>query len=293
MGNGIRDFWHFVFSWCFGSNMFERAQEILSFNPSTGIYATVWNVVAAIYENVCVPVGMGLVLIYFLVNLIERSMQQQQIDVEQVVKLLMKLVIGLYFIENGLTLMTKIYSMGIAFLNDILNATTVDGVSVGEEVIRGAWTSLTGKEWDENWGVIQAILGSLVLIFEMIIPFVGRIIINFVIECVCWFRLIEFYILTAMAPIAMSDFFTEGTHSNGWRFVKNYLAMALQMGVIMLAVVACNAINAGIIPTTDFESIGDVVGWITWFIKSIGLGAACCAVVLKSRSLAKEIVGAQ
>lgn len=287
----IRDFFQNWLDFIFGNGMFSMCQEILNLNPSNGDYATIWRVVTGVYDNVCVPIGMGLVLIYFMVNLIERSMQQQQIDVEQVIKLLLKLAFGLYFIENGLELMAQLYSMGISFLNSIVDANSVDGATVGDAIVHGLWTSLTGEEWEGKWNVLDVIIKGIPLLLMLIIPFIGMFIITLICIAVCYFRLIEFYIMTCAAPIAMSDFFTEGTHSNGWKFVKNYIAIALQMGIIMLALIAFNGIMAGVTPSA-------VSGWsiimIVWFwIEYLALGAACCAVLLKSRSIAKEIVGVQ
>lgn len=287
----IRDFFQIWLNFIFGNGMFSMCQEILNLNPSNGNYATIWRVVTGIYDNVCVPIGMGLVLIYFMVNLIERSMQQQQIDIEQIIKLFLKLFIGLYFIENGLELMSELYSLGISFLNSIVGANSVGGSTVSDAIVRGLWTSLTGESWEGEWNVLDVIIKGVPLLLMLIIPFLGMFIITLICIAVCYFRLIEFYIMTCAAPIALSDFFTEGTHGNGWRFVKNYIAIALQMGIIMLALIVFSGIMAGITPSA-------VSGWtiimIIWFwIEYLALGAACCAVILKSRSIAKEIVGVQ
>lgn len=280
----------------FGNGMLGMAKNILDINPSTGSFSTVWKVFAGLYENVCVPLGMGIVLIYFLANLMERSMQQQQMDVEHVIKMLLKLVVGLYFIEHGLELMTSIYSMGLSFLNEIVGKKSVGEYTAGDTIAHEAWKSLSGEEWEGKWSFIQNISKGLPLLLQLMLPYILSWLIQLVVCAVCFFRLIEFYIITCMAPIALSDFFTEGLHGNGWRFLKNYMAIALQMGVILLAIVAFNGIIVGFLPKTG---LADVVVPIVGLGKAayviimyIACGAACCAILLKSRTLAKEIVGA-
>lgn len=290
----VRDLLQSWVSYVFGGGMFSIAVDFLDINPSTGNFATIWRVVSGVYNNVCVPIGMGLVLIYFMVNLIERSMQQQQLDVEQVIKLLLKLVIGLYFIENGLRLMTEIYSLGFSFLDSIISAKGGD-YSAGDAIAKEAWKSLTGEEWEGEWNVLENFTKSIPIILQLILPYIFSWVIQLICLAVCAFRLIEFYIMTCTAPIALSDFFTEGVHGNGWRFVKNYIAMALQMGIVMLAIVAFNGIVSAFLPKTGLaDLVVPVVGLgkAAYFILVyLAVGASCAGVMLKSRSLAKDIVG--
>lgn len=309
----------------FGNGMLSIAESILDINPSTGKYGTLWRVFEGIYDNICVPVGMGLVLIYFMVNLIERSMQQQQFDMEQAVKLLLKLIFGMYFIEHGLTLMTSIYSLGLSFIKSIVSTNSYNqlyqcarcstefeevvtkcplcggivnamgAIAAGDGLAKDAWENLSGEKWNGDWSILESFTKGIPLMLQMVFPYLLSWGIQLICSAVCFFRLIEFYIMTCMAPIAFSDFFTEGMHSNGWRFVKNYLALALQMGVIMLGILAFNGIVSGLLPESGLE---DVVVPILGIGKALYIvilylacGVACCAVLLKSRAIAKEIVG--
>lgn len=354
----IRNLYQSFVEAIFGQGLFEGVVEILSSNPSTGEFAGVWQVISTVYEYICVPLGMGLVLIYFMINVIERSMHQQQFDMEQMVKMLLKLVFGMYFIQHGLDLMASIYSLGISFLNGIINGGDAVGflcnncgqileemfaecplchigvvnepvhstLSVSEQIVQGAWAALTGEEWEGNWGPLDTLNQLPGLTIAILLPGLGAILIKLVASAVCFFRLIEFYLQTCMAPIALADFFTEGTHGNGWRFVKNYIALALQMGIILLAIVAFNAISVAYLPNTAFWQVAehaganlgagpvvDIIANAVSFVndlfdiphslysqtemyrefcwKYLALGFSCTAILLKSRSLAKEIVG--
>ena len=266
----------------FAGGVFDDVGSVLSLNPSTGIYETVWNVAVAIYDGVCVPIGTALVLIYFLVNIIEK-VTQQNFDLEYVIKSLLKLFVGLYLIQNGLSLMTTIYSLSFSFLNEVVS----NSISQGELQITAqtAFKQLTGEEWNQtaSWGFIKSFNHTWDYI-TIFIPWLGIMVLKIVVRFVCYTRLIEFYIKTATAPIALSDFFTEGMHSNGWKFIKGYIAIALQAGVIMLATVIFNALSAGIYTSGE--------GWWAFIIKYLALGFATVGVMLKSLSLTKEIVGA-
>ena len=281
----------------FGTGMFESAEGILGVNPSDGRYQTIWKVISGLYDNVCVPIAVGLVLIYFMIHLIERSMQQQQLDLEQIVKSLMKLILGLYFIQHGLELMAEIYGLGMAFLNDIVSSNSVGSSTPGDAIAREAWKELTGENWDGDWGIWDAFSKGMPLFLQLFLPWLGSQIIKLIAIGVCFFRWIEFYILTCTAPFALSDFFTEGLHGNGWRFVKNYIALALQGGIIMLAIVIFNGIIVTFLPSGSLVDMAvPIVGMgkaAYFLLMYLAGGAACGAVMLKSRSLAKEIIGVQ
>lgn len=273
--------------WCqqiFGSSLFSDVETVLRINPSSGAYSGVWSTISNIYQNVCVPIGMGLVLIYFMVNLLEKSTQQQGFDLEHMIKLLLKLFVGLYFIQHGLELMASIYSLGFAFLTDIANVSSADFAS--NSFARDAWTSLTGESWNGDWGFFESIGKIFSVGIPLLIPWLVTLVMKVIVNFVCYSRLIEFYIRTAAAPIALSDFFTEGVHGNGWRFVKGYIAVALQAGVIMLSIVIFNAIAAGLFP----ESM--TVEYWGFLLKYLAVAFATIGVMLKSLSLTKELIGA-
>ncbi len=280
----------FLIGWVddiFGEGLFDSVESVLSMNPSNGDFASVWSIVNTLYNNVCVPIAMGLVLIYFMVNLIEKSTQQQSLDLEHIIKLLLKLIIGLYFIEHGLELMASIYGLGFSFLNSIIGHNNAGDI-MPADIKANVWKELADENINENidWGVLDTIGKGLTILLELVFPWLCTIVMKVVINFVCYTRLIEFYIKTITAPIALSDFFTEGVHGNGWKFIKGYIAIALQAGVIMLAVVVFNGIADGIV-----EGAGD--GYWAFLIKYLALGFATIGIMIKSLSLTKEVVGAQ
>ena len=286
----------FLIDWVsdiFGSGLFSSVESILNWNPSSGEFTTVWGIICNVYENVCVPIGMGLVLIYFMVNVIEKSTQQQSIDVEHIIKLLLKLFIGLYLIEHGLEIMASIYSLSFGLVKGIAGLQSDDAAygGPGNDVVAAIWKQLTGEDInkDVKWGVLDVFSKFIPVFFQLILPWIFTLIMKIVVYFVCYTRLIEFYLKTAAAPIALSDFFTEGVHSNGWKFVKGYIATALQAGIIMLAVVVFNGIAGGIM-NGGVAGILDI-GYMLFTIKYLALGIATIGVMLKSLSLAKELVG--
>lgn len=279
----------FLISWVndiFGEGLFSSVEGVLKMNPSTAPFDSVWSIVQTLYNNVCVPIAMGLVLIYFMVNLIEKSTQQQSLDLEHVIKLLLKLVIGLYFIEHGLELMASIYEISFGFLNNIIGQNKASDI-MPANIAADVWKELADEDINANikWGVLDTIGKGMLILLELVFPWLCTIIMKVVINFVCYTRLIEFYIKTIAAPIALSDFFTEGVHGNGWKFIKGYIAIALQAGIIMLAVVVFNGIADGI-----FAGAGS--GYWAFLIKYLALGFAAIGVMIKSLSLTKEIVGA-
>ena len=271
----------------FGTGLFDDVQGILLLNPSSGLYRDVWNIVSSLYTNVCVPIAMGLVLIYFMVNIIEKSTQQQSLDLEHIIKLLMKLVLGLYLIEHGLEIMAEFYSLGLSFLQSVIGE--AKAAYKANDLIESAWYGLTGEGLTGSWGTLESLGKFMDLFWDLGIPFIVIKILTVVVNFVCYTRLIEFYLRTATAPIALSDFFTEGVHSNGWKFLKSYIAVALQAGIIMLAVVVFNAIASALLGSSPDLSGGNY--W-SFMVKYLALAFATAGLMIKSLSLTKEIVGA-
>lgn len=287
-----------------GGGMFTFPASFVLINPSTGNYSAAWDTITTLYDSVCVPLGMGLMLIFFMVGMIERSMQQQQLDVEQVIKMLLRLVLGLYLVENGLEIMAQIYSLGLSFARDIWELNTYEGLN--EDITHAAWKIMTGEDWEGSWNFLESIVIGFPTMITLMFPYVGSTILVITLYFTIFGRLLEFYIMTCTAPIALSDFFIEGTHSNGWRFLKDYLAGALQLGMVLLIWIIFTALTASLLPATSWylyaEDIASgaiaapeeqtyTLDWLMFGAEYIALACAGSSAMLKSRTWAKELLG--
>lgn len=266
--------------------MFAPIYDLLSINPTTGDYSTVWKTVQRLYDEAVVPVATGIMLIYFLVAILEKS-KADQFNLEQFLMIFIKLIIAQYLIENGLTVLTWIYSLGFSFLNAITDVVGKD-TTFSKDTADAVWNVLVGEDVDPSDGFKLKYLGTVIgALCQLIIPFLITMILKIVVYFICYTRLIELYVRTCIAPIALADFFTEGIHGSGWKFLKNYMAIALQGAIIMVAAVIFTALAAGLLKGT----IADSSGYWSWLVKYLALAGATVGLMFKSLTLCKEMVG--
>ena len=80
-------------------------------NFDSGVFGTLWNGLESIYELV-IPIGYLLVILYFVLEIIEHT-TRDSFNIEQLIKMLIKLFVGVIFITNGLKLLK-----GVATFNN-------------------------------------------------------------------------------------------------------------------------------------------------------------------------------
>ena len=272
-----------MFNFCFVDGIFNGVRDILTINPTTGDYKSLWAGVTFIYENIVSPIGVGLLFIYFLVHVISR-ISSERFSWDQIFLLCGKLVVTVFIIDNGLDIMGQLYGYGVSLINEFADYITGDpsqsfeDLNYGKTALGPAWKEISGGvAWGEDPGLIDTILG----VFKLIIPFFGVWVIRIVIQVICYARLIEILVRSALAPLAFADFYSEGLNGAGWKFMKSYFATCLQ-GLTILIIVSLFGTLAGVIETNS--------GFFTFSIKYLVIGFSACAAIAKSQSLVKEII---
>lgn len=271
-----------MFESVFGGGMFSAIKDILLANPSDpeGGYYAAWKIVQDIYDSVVVPVGLGIMIIWFLVGFMQKA-TSEQMNFDQIFLLCVKLVVSFYLIKNGFNLFCDIWGLGNALLRDL---TGTPGTGAATEQIKiDAWNALTGQEitkWadaeDPGW------LDSLLCMAKLLFPWIVAAILKGCATFIAYSRMLEMLLRMTLAPIALSDFMLEGLHSGGWRYLKTFLAICLQGFVIMLIAQLFTALT---IPSSGKDFMDIVVGYLVISVSAIAL-------MFKSLSVCKEIVGA-
>lgn len=267
-----------MFKTVFGGGMFDKILDILTINPTTGEYAIVWVLVESIYKDIMVPVALALMIVWFLVAFIEKA-ASEQVTFEQIFLLTAKLIAAKWIIENGLDIFATLWSLGISLTRQIYGVINSPGGLAFDT--NALWKSLTGQKWSEDLGLVK----SLGVAFQLLLPWIASLIMSGIATFICYSRLLELLTRIIFAPVAVSDFITEGLRGSGWRYLKNFLAIALQGAFIICISGLFSRLMAGVVPTTG--EFWDVL------IKYLVFSFAACALMFKSLSLSKEIVGVQ
>lgn len=235
-----------------------------------------------VYHDIMVPIGIGLMIIWFLVTLTEKA-THDQFNFEQMFMLFAKLIAAKYIIDNGMDLFMKMWDIGISLASSISYETEVYDTAK----IHQLWEQFFGKSWNQKLGIAY----SIYLLLQLLIPWVAAWVLSLAVRFICVSRMIEVYIRMMFAPIAVSDFMTEGTHGTGWRFLKSFFAICLQ-GAMLIAIGALySALTGESLSHLNLSDFSGVLGLVNYTLETLIYALAALALMFKSLSLSKEIVG--
>jgi len=182
------------------------------------------NVVGAIE-----PIAFSLAAFFFMIGFLKKTMMFEFVTMENVVKCLLRLVVGKILIDNSLFLVEQ-----FAFVcNDLIAAVT-------NEVQNALnYTAGQGQAVDLARFVLQFTqLGLIDKIFQMIIYFPQWIVIQvckIIIFVQLWGRFLLITLYAMVSPIPFAGIITEETSGFTKTFVQNYAAILLQ-GLVMLLI---------------------------------------------------------
>ena len=145
---------------------------------------------------------------------------------------------------------------------------------------------------------------------KLILPYILVTLGNLAIMFICISRLLELVVRVIFAPIAVSDIFTNGENSSGFRYLKKIFAYGLQFVMVVVISMAFSTILkmgifsngasasslAAILTRTSFSEEGckqfvnTMVG-SGHYIARTALQAAKFIIIMKSLSICNEIVG--
>jgi len=219
----------------------------------------------SITENSTVTSVMGIIkslalsvlVIFFLIELISKSMSVHKMTFEMVIMMLLKLVLAKILIENCQPLLKMIEDIGVYIFKNI--------------AIGGGASDLGDMQ---GTGGFTYFFLSLFMFFFLIGVSLGT-------YTVIYGRVIELSILWVVAPIAIASFGNDQFKGTGKKFIQDIASIALQLPIIILIIIVMDiaqaAMNSGGIG-------GGIIG--TFTLKSVML-----SLITKSRSIATKITG--
>ncbi|MGN0710253.1 MAG: hypothetical protein ACI4LO_00730 [Anaerovoracaceae bacterium] len=277
----------------FGGGMFKGVYDLLNvlLIGDGAKYSSAAKLVEKVYDNLMVPIALAFLVIFFVCTLVEKTTNEQA-NLEQMFLLFAKLVVGVFLIDKGFDIMVYFQQLGVAFLGDFYNYT--DGMMKGgggydiskNKNLQKLYEEYVGVEWPASPGWFDTFKnifsgGTLSLLMAWMFSFILKA----AIYLIMFMRILEIYIRTMFAPLALSDVLYQGLNSTGFRFLKGYLAVSLQMVVIYGCMVLNTVIAADI-------AKGAAAANSIFLFKYIGLTAATIGILFKSQSLVKEFIGA-
>lgn len=197
-----------------------------AFNP------TIWAGIRSISETVVMPIAyviLGLFLMFELYNIAVRTdgMNTGSMSVEIVFRTMFKIVVCKLFLENSYLILDAIFGVSSAIVSGVDGYFSVGGGSLAGADLTAIEASIEAMDF---WSLLFTALQ--VGIINLLVMIMGWIVIVIV-----YGRMIELFVLTAVAPIPIATFPNGEMSQIGKNFLKTYAAVCLQ-GVFIILVMA-------------------------------------------------------
>ena len=239
--------------------------------------------------NAFSSVGMVFMLMFWGIGYFDMLMQNNnQMFLEQIVKKLILLVIGMMVIANAKEIVVFCVSLGDAIWRATGFSTAVSGADYSTANAVGKFIK---AEFDAasnifaNWGV------ALTYVVQLFFPWLISVVAGWGVKIFAIARYLEVCIIAAVSPLLFCDVSNAHggfTHSAAFRGMRQVLALAIQGIVILAGLKLCSAISADIIgPTTGIDSSN----FLDIGFAMVAVGLAKLGITAKSQQIARQLVG--
>jgi len=267
----------------FGNELYISIKDAVLFNVDGA-----WTILSDIYDRAILPVGYSLLVLYFLIELMEKT-THENLNFEHFLRLFIKLIVGKILMDNAIDVLAGLLAIGNSLataISEKFGGGFLDGSDNANSQIVNI-TLLKESASDLN------LFESIGVWARLITPQLANMVVLAMAKVVCWSRSIEIVVRAMLAPIAMPDIFSEGTRGHGFRYLKRFLAVSLQGVIILAIVIAMNQLNIQVINETNQAPITDVtqIPW-NYFVTSIAMGFTTVTLIQRSKDWANDVVGA-
>lgn len=240
-------------------------QDPAQFNP------TAWSIVNQIY-SVFLAIGFSLLALFFLMEFIQKVIKTgpENLSWEPIVTVLLKLAIAKFLMSNCLKFLTLILGLTSGWITQIntMGGTTSTTSQMAPQIIDAASKMNVFQQLQFMAGMAPMGMTLFILKIVMMVIVYGR--------------MIELYILTAVAPLPIATAVNDGLSGTAKKFFMRYVSVCIQ-GVVILII--CK-IYGGIISNV-------ALGGSLWTIVFNGVLATSVIVyvIVRSSRWANTIVG--
>lgn len=179
----------------------------------------IWSIITSV-NSAILPIGYSLLTLFFLLGLINKSMSFRIIRIEDIVRLLMRLIIAKAVMVRSFDLLNMIYNMSME---------AIFSVDISVESIRIVDTAALAEQISDM-NLIERILFQSQFTPISIVSFV----LNIMVFVICYGRILELCAYTALSPIPIAALSSEDYASSTKRFFQHYVAVCLQGLIIVL-----------------------------------------------------------
>lgn len=267
-----------------GVDLFDTILNTLSVNlfSSSGDFSSALTIAKSMHETVIKPVALMLVFLYFMIAVVDK-MSSENFTWEQLWRQMAMLLAAKLLIDYGFTLLETMFNIGMTLASQIEALLEGKGATGNKTPNFDAAEMVKGFEESLGLTGVMKVLSGVIMFIYLLIPWCLSWILGMAVKIICYTRVIEIYVRAIFYPFAISDFFHGGLQSGGWRFIKNFFAVCLQGGVILVIASMFSVLFSDIV--VNESNLFSFTGLYLSFL------AAAVMLMFKSLSLTKEILG--
>ena len=217
--------------------------------------------------DVTKKIGYSMIVIFFGWDFYEKA-TSDSFNVEHFIKQLLKAIIGILFIDEGLAIVKTLMDIGLGVysqLSSVFSGASTPTITLGDTPVMSFF---------------ESVLFALVLLLLWLLSFLAKGFMAILIAGL----FVEFYVRAIFFPIAAADAFG-GSRQGAVKYLRTMLAMCLQLGVVAASQAIVNVTSSVIISAGVFSDLtGQTVMAVLMVVAQIGF-------ILKAGSIAKEVVG--
>lgn len=224
--------------------------------------------------NIVFGYGLALSLVFFILYL-TREASEGRWNIDIFIKACIMLVVSAWIMAHGFDLICNFIDLGTAMGRSIMNSEASKEVPTA--IVDQGFVDWLNNANGKLWGTIANVGGWL----QLSIPWVLNNILLLYIQVQVYMRMIELFVRAFFSPLALGDMYSGGPNPTGMRYLRSFLACALQGVIIIGTLYVYRMVGSGISSTDGFFG----------FAGNLAILAAAAGFIGKSSSFAKEICG--
>lgn len=296
----------------FADNLTDMMKDMANFD-------SVWSVIDSFSESIKMVASM-LLVIHFLCYILE-AVTKEQVSTDIFFKGFIKFIIGFFVVQNCSYLFGLLMDLGDLLGAEMTLSTSASSLSV-EDIEKGlihhghmVAFNFTGTIYDGNLftnigNVLLSIVNLIVCMPTTFLFWIVAFAATLIAVILMTTRTLELAVRALFAPIAIVDLFEHGTNGSGFKYIKKFLAVAIQGAVIMaimMMVGALAGLDVGnlasegptssameafltktVISTQNAAHLGDV---LKCYAKCVIFTLAGVGLSMKSQQVCNDIIG--
>ena len=255
-----------------GSN--EGVTRILSEGVSGNLSGT-WAAVQNAAGGQMKVIAQAVLSLYFVVGLIDMALKFDNLTTESFVRPFIGYIAATIFVDETPQILNAVVGISGTVAGLISDSVEiVDAASRANEITNSIKPNVTG------------FFSGFVVILQLLLPWFFSKIIGLVVRVIAYGVVIEFFVRAVFLPLTYGDLIIHGLHGQGFRYLKQFIAVSLQFGVMLMISYITGHICAG------WANVSTLPDFLAGSGKMLVSELACGFLMFRSGQICKEMMGA-